>query len=579
MTHYKAIALLLGILFSLGALAQDSKLDSLLKALPHSRDTMKVNVLNQISKRYWYADPPKARQYAGEALKLSRTIRFGKGEALAYNNMGIGYYLQNDYSNALKYFTESIKANGSLGNQKGIGDTYNNMGLISIKQSNYPQALDYYLLSLKTYEERGDVRGTVGILSNIGNLYDDLQEYPTALEYYFKALKIVGNTPVEDDGLGLLHNNIGSVYLNVKKYPEALKYLFQSLKTRDASDELGKAISLSNIGLVYMEIKQYPQALDYFSRALPIQQSMEDDFHMLSTLEGLAQIYLLKNDLPKSRSYASQELQIALKIDNKKRAANAYRILAEISKRENDPGAAYENQLRYSQTRDSILNDDNTLKIARMQIRYEGEKKQAEIKLLKKEQSFDQLIRNLFGAGLLACLVIAGLLVSRQRLKIKDEKILAEKERQILVIELESRSKALTTHTLNLIQKNGIMQEIRETVSLALKSPARDENSPLLNRLIKLIDYSFNLDKDWEEFKLYFEQVHQNFFVKLQQDHPDLSPGEMRLCALIRLNMNLKECATLLSVSPDSIKTARHRLRKKLGLSDEQNLVGYFTSI
>jgi tetratricopeptide (TPR) repeat protein len=133
----------------LGALAQDSKLDSLLKALPHSRDTMKVNVLNQISKRYWYADPPKARQYAGEALKLSRTIRFGKGEALAYNNMGIGYYLQNDYSNALKYFTESIKANQVLGNQKGMGDTYNNMGLISIKQSNYPQALDYYLLSLK----------------------------------------------------------------------------------------------------------------------------------------------------------------------------------------------------------------------------------------------------------------------------------------------------------------------------------------------------------------------------------------------------------------------------------------------
>jgi tetratricopeptide (TPR) repeat protein/DNA-binding CsgD family transcriptional regulator len=579
MTHYKALAMLLGLLFSLETLAQDGKLDSLLKVLPQSRDTTRVNVLNQISKRYWYADPPKAMHYAGEALKLSQSIRFNKGEALAYNNMGIGYYLQNDYLNALKYFTESVKANKALDNLKGMGDTYNNMGLISIKQSNYPQALDYYLLSLKTYEERGDIRGTVGILSNIGNLYDDLQEYPTALEYYFKALKIIGKKPVEDDGLGILHNNIGSVYLNTKKYPDALKYLFQSLKTRDASDEQGKAVSLSNIGLAYMEMKQYPQALDYFSRSLPIQQSLEDDFHMLSTLEGLAQIHLLQGDLAKSRSYASQGLHIALKIDNKKRAANAYRILAGISKLENNPGAAYENQLRYSQTRDSILNDDNTLKIARMQVRYEGEKKQTEIKLLKKEQSFDQLTRNLFGVGLLVCLVIGGLIVSRQRLKIKDEKILAEKERQILVIELESRSKALTTHTLNLIQKNGIMQEIRETVSLALKSPVRDENNPLLNRLIKLIDYSFNLDKDWEEFKLYFEQVHQNFFVRLQQDHPDLSPGEMRLCALIRLNMNLKECATLLSVSPDSIKTARHRLRKKLGLSDEQNLVGYFTSI
>jgi tetratricopeptide (TPR) repeat protein len=600
MSHYKALVFFLAMFFTPEAVAQDNKLDSLLKLLPVAKDTTKVNVLNQISKRYWYADPPKALKYAGDALRLSKDVKFTKGEALANNNLGIGHYLQNNFPNALKYFGESIRLNRELGNLKGMGDTYNNMGLICIKQSNYPKALDYYLLSLKTYEERGDLRGTVGILSNIGNLYDDLQDYPTALVYYFKALKIIGNKPIEDDGLGLLLNNIGSVYLNTTQFSQALKYLLQAQKARDLSDEQGKGIGLSNLGLTYMGLKNYPKAMVCFSQALHIQETLEDDFHMLSTLEGLAQIYQLQGDLTKSRAFATRSLQAALKIDNKKRLANAYQILAEIADAENKPGEAYANQLSYSKTRDAILNDDNTLKIARLQVRYEGEKKQAEIRLLRKEQSFDQLLRNLSLAGLLICIIIGALIVSRQRLKIKNGKVLALKERQILLAqqafselelvavaqktrqmeaELESRSKALTTHTLNLIQKNGIMQEIREIVSLVLKSSQRDENSPLLNRLIKLIDYSFNLDRDWDEFKLYFEQVHNDFFINLQKDHPDLSPGEMRLCALIRLNMNLKECATLLGVSSDSIKTARHRLRKKLGLSDEQNLIGYFTSI
>ncbi len=123
------------------------------------------------------------------------------------------------------------------------------------------------------------------------------------------------------------------------------------------------------------------------------------------------------------------------------------------------------------------------------------------------------------------------------------------------------------------------MEEIRETIDLALKSHQPDENSPLFRRLIKLIDYSFNLDQDWDEFKMYFEGVHKDFFTKLKNRHPELSVGELRLSALIRLNMNLKEVATLLSISPDSVKTARHRLRKKLNLSEENNLTDYLITI
>jgi DNA-binding CsgD family transcriptional regulator len=73
--------------------------------------------------------------------------------------------------------------------------------------------------------------------------------------------------------------------------------------------------------------------------------------------------------------------------------------------------------------------------------------------------------------------------------------------------------------------------------------------------------------------------VHKNFFTKLKENHPELSSSELKLAALVRLNLNLKESATILGISPESVKTSRHRLRKKLNLGEEQNLADYLLSV
>ena len=199
-----------------------------------------------------------------------------------------------------------------------------------------------------------------------------------------------------------------------------------------------------------------------------------------------------------------------------------------------------------------------------------------------------------------ALLAIGALLLYQQRVKMRKNQELLEKTRQLhetrqalvglqlhnsqlqakqLEEELEFSNKSLTTHTLNLIQKNGIMEEIRETISEVLKAPRKDENAPVYGRLIKLIDYNFNLDKNWDAFKVYFEQVHKGFFVKLKEKHPELSNGELKMAALVRLNMNLKETATVMGISPDSVKTSRYRLRKKLQLEEEQNMTDYLMTV
>jgi DNA-binding CsgD family transcriptional regulator len=84
-----------------------------------------------------------------------------------------------------------------------------------------------------------------------------------------------------------------------------------------------------------------------------------------------------------------------------------------------------------------------------------------------------------------------------------------------------------------------------------------------------------SIDKDWEDFRLQFEQVHQGFFKQLKDQCPELSTSELKLCALIKLNLSMKETPTILGISPESVKTARYRLRKKLQLSHEENLIDF----
>ena len=69
--------------------------------------------------------------------------------------------------------------------------------------------------------------------------------------------------------------------------------------------------------------------------------------------------------------------------------------------------------------------------------------------------------------------------------------------------------------------------------------------------------------------------MHDGFFKDLKQAFPEVSNAELKLCALLRLNMNLKESAKILGIAVDSVKTARYRLRKKLGLKTEDNLVDF----
>ena len=94
-----------------------------------------------------------------------------------------------------------------------------------------------------------------------------------------------------------------------------------------------------------------------------------------------------------------------------------------------------------------------------------------------------------------------------------------------------------------------------------------------------VIGDSLRSDDEWNRFKLHFDSVHPDFFVNLKAHCADLTENDLRLCAYIRIGMRAKQIAEMLSVTPDSVNTARYRLRKKMGLDKGQSLDDFIRQV
>ncbi|MEQ8926253.1 MAG: two component regulator three y domain-containing protein, partial [Fulvivirga sp.] len=147
--------------------------------------------------------------------------------------------------------------------------------------------------------------------------------------------------------------------------------------------------------------------------------------------------------------------------------------------------------------------------------------------------------------------------------KLKEEQIQSE---------LRHVNNLLAASTMNLVVKNEFMENIKEELNEVRQRGAAPETSKSLERIIKEIDTTLKLQEDWKQFEYHFDKVHGDFLTRLTTEFTDLTPGEQKLSAFLRLKMDTKEIANLMGVSLRGVEVARYRLRKKLGLDKHQNL-------
>ena len=155
---------------------------------------------------------------------------------------------------------------------------------------------------------------------------------------------------------------------------------------------------------------------------------------------------------------------------------------------------------------------------------------------------------------------------------LENQKQLMQFKNQNLQQDIENKNRELGMSTMNLINKNELLNEIKKELVKA----KRIED---LKSVIKLINNNLNTTDDWKLFEEAFNNADKDFLKKIKSIHPSLTSNDLRLCAYLRLNLSSKEIAPLLNISPKSVEVKRYRLRKKMNLEHDVNLTNYILQL
>jgi len=156
-------------------------------------------------------------------------------------------------------------------------------------------------------------------------------------------------------------------------------------------------------------------------------------------------------------------------------------------------------------------------------------------------------------------------LIAEQNLKLTD---LDNKQLQS---EIESKKRDLSDFAINLSQNQEWAKVLADKFD-QLKTTNGKERKILFDDFEQEINNKIKFDHDTEDFYERLDKLSDSFYSVLHTNYPSLTKTEIRLCSLIRLKIDNHAIANLQNIALSSLNTSRYRLRKKLNLSENDNL-------
>ncbi|HTJ49920.1 MAG TPA: LuxR C-terminal-related transcriptional regulator, partial [Cyclobacteriaceae bacterium] len=166
-----------------------------------------------------------------------------------------------------------------------------------------------------------------------------------------------------------------------------------------------------------------------------------------------------------------------------------------------------------------------------------------------------------------------------QHIKLEREKEEIKKDKDLLEEDVIHKSKELANYTMLLVKKRELLTEIHDEIKELRDLVKNDVSRQKMRDLIKKINFNLESEEHLQIFEANFERVHNEFFTQLKTNFPDLTQKELRLCAFVRMNLANKEIASILNISVRGVETARYRLRKRLSLTHDEDMVSFLEKL
>ena len=552
----------------------DPKPAALRRQLATAPDTARMRLLRLLADHYFYTNFDSAWTYARRAHDLARQLHS---------------------DNALYY-------------------SYGQLGILNGMRGNAEASLRLFLAQLKLNQQRPDsAHNRPFILSNIANSYYSQGKYAAAVGLMSQARRA---DAAAHDTAGVVSdlNNINQLLLKQGQLGQALQASLEAVRlTRQAPNigDPGRQAYLSLVNTLH-DMRRYAAARDTCLAVLPQLQRAEQGQQLAYAYHLLLRNYLALGQLPAAEKAGQQALAYARPTGMRDVERDVLVVLAEVAARTGSYATAYRHQRHADSLTTLLTRESNAKTVEDMQFKYDTERKDAQVAALGQRVQASRWQAGLgIGLAVVALLAAAFLYRSRRlqsevfrqreqlraqqaeqqqqaevarraqeearRQHLETQRQLEAAERERLELELATSQREQVSAALFAQQKTQLLEDLTAGLDgLARRVP--EAHRGVVAELTKSIDQHLRVADDWERAVLHFEKIHPEFFDFLQQRCPSLTPGELKQCAYVKLNLTNKDIARLLNIEPGSVKISHYRIKKKLELPEAESLRDFILS-
>lgn len=468
------------------------------------------------------------------------------------NSIGNVYFATQQYEMAFDYLGEALFLSEQFSDTLIMAESYSNMGALNYFFYQKEEGVRFLRKGIEYYKmasEQKNIRPSVMTPSyfSMARLYSKFDDYKMASAYLDTCYALSGGESAQISR-PYLDAEKGIINIHLKNYPIAKKMLYKAAKdceslteAEDTNNDRGYLpVIYSYIGELYRLTNKNDSAQVYYEKALSFLEVNKRHIDQKAfILERYGWLLFEMKMFKEAYAKVNEANTINEQYFSAKAISNGNLLTVR---------SHYKEQLAQKSME---LNAKN-------------------LELAEKKQSILRIRIILF--SIVFVLLLIGLFI-RHRILSKRYRIEAENNRrkqEEAKALLEQKNKELTGSTLKLIEKEEHLKLLRNHIEeLPNKASAKS--------VLSLTQPSKTAM--WEDFNSRFIEVNNNFYERLTEKVPGLSPGDLKVCALVKLNFSSKEMAHLLGISIESVHKARHRLRKKINLERDVNLTSFIASI
>ena len=442
--------------------------------------------------------------------------------------------------------------------------------------SRYDSALAHGDEALQLYQQDGNIPGQARALSQMADVLSLQDKHREAIAHHKRAVKILDDYP-DRTLLANNSNNLGLIYLRLEENDSA-QFCFR--RAYDIAQEQGTprliGNSAGNMANVFLKSEELDSARKYSNISLGEFQRIGDVYGECLALLAVGEVEMQegKGQQAMRSLRRSKGIAEALKIPDLKK--DAYQALSEAFEATNQSDSAFYYFKQHIAIKDSVSSEEVRKETERLRIKFETRLQEEENQRLAAELVLEQERRYREGltlvviglAAVLTLLVGLGIMYFRNQQR-KQQLKEAEEQAKLQAAEKAQVQERLTT----------ALKQIREKDELLDRIEADLQDSVNEGTFADKLHDRINSNQDWMQFVIEFEMVYKGFFDGLNPQEHKLTKNDLRMAALIRLNLSNKEIADVLNISNEGVKKAKHRLKKKLTLPGEVDLTEFVNRI